>query len=98
MKKKALNKSAFISYQKKKGGQEMKVAYSFDTRKLIDKNDNVIALMTYEGLLYLNSEYVTLDNFKHVKKFIEDYKPLGFYNKESERIYYRRRIEEENAK
>lgn len=76
----------------------MKVVYSFDTRKLIDKNDNVIALMTYEGLLYLNSEYVTLDNFKHVKKFIEDYKPLGFYNKESERIYYRRRIEEENAK
>lgn len=76
----------------------MKVVYSFDTRKLINKNDNVIALMTYEGLLYLNSEYVTLDNFKHVKKFIEDYKPLGFYNKESERIYYRMRLKEESAK
>ena len=98
MKKKALNKSALISYQKKKGGQEMKVVYSFDTRKLIDEDNNTIALMTKEGLMYLSHEHVTLDNFKDVKKFIEDYKPLGFYNKESERIYYRRRIEEENAK
>lgn len=76
----------------------MKVIYSFDTRKLIDKNDNVIALMTYEGLLYLDSNHVTLDNFKHVKNFIEDYKPLGFYNKESERIYYKMRLKEESAK
>lgn len=97
MKKKALNRVLFL-YQKKKGGQEMKVVYSFDTRKLIDEDNNTIALMTKEGLMYLSPEHVTLDNFKDVKKFIEDYKPLGFYNKESERIYYRRRIEEENAK
>lgn len=76
----------------------MKVVYRFDTRELIDEDNNTIALMIKEGLMYLNPEHVTLDNFKDVKKFIEDYKPLGFYNKESERIYYRRRIEEENAK
>lgn len=76
----------------------MKVVYSFDTRDLIDENNNILATITKEGLMYLSPEHVTLDNFKDVKKFIEDYKPLGFYNKESERIYYRRRIEEENAK
>lgn len=76
----------------------MKVVYRFDTRELIDEDNNTIALITKEGLMYLSPEHVTLDNFKDVKKFIEDYKPLGFYNKESERIYYRRRIEEENAK
>lgn len=76
----------------------MKVVYSFDTRDLIDENNNILATITKEGLMYLSHEQVTLDNFKDVKKFIEDYKPLGFYNKESERIYYRRRIEEENAK
>lgn len=76
----------------------MKVVYSFDTRELIDEDSNTIALMTKEGLMYLSHEHVTLDNFKYVKKFIEDYKPLGFYNKESERIYYKKRIEEENAK
>lgn len=76
----------------------MKVVYRFDIRELIDEDNNTIALMTKEGLMYLSPEHVTLDNFKDVKKFIEDYKPLGFYNKESERIYYRRRIEEENAK
>lgn len=98
MKKKALNKSAFLSYLKKKGGQEMKVVYSFDTRKLIDSKDNILATITYEGLLLLSPINVTIDNFKDIKKFIEDYKPLGFYNKESERIYYKKRIEEENAK
>ena len=76
----------------------MKVVYSFDTRELIDENNNILATLTKEGLLHLSSIHVTIDNFKYVKKFIEDYKPLGFYNKESERIYYRRRIEEENAK
>lgn len=76
----------------------MKVVYRFDIRELIDEDNNTLALMTKEGLMYLSPEHVTLDNFKDVKKFIEDYKPLGFYNKESERIYYRRRIEEENAK
>lgn len=76
----------------------MKVVYRFDTRELIDEDNNTIALMTKEGLMYLSPDHVTLDNFKDVKKFIEDYKPLGFYNKESERIYYKKRIEEENAK
>lgn len=75
----------------------MKVVYSFDTRKLIDSKDNILATITYEGLLHLSPINVTIDNFKEVKKFIEDYKPLGFYNKESERIYYKNRIEEEST-
>lgn len=76
----------------------MKVVYSFDRRRLIDEQDNVIALMTKEGLLYLSPIDVTIDNFNDVKKFIEDYKPLGFYNKESENIYYKMRNKEESTK
>lgn len=76
----------------------MKVVYSFDTRKLIDEDNNRIATITKEGLIYLNPLYVSMKNFKDVKKFIEDYKPLGFYDKESERIYYKKRNEEESTK
>ena len=96
MKKKALNKSAFL-ITKKKGGQEMKVVYSFDTRKLIDNKDNALATITYEGLLYLSPINVTIDNFKDVKKFINDYKPSGFYDKGSEKIYYKHRLKEEST-
>lgn len=56
----------------------MKVVYSFDTRKLVDENNNILATMTKEGLLVLSVIHITLENFKHIKKFIEDYKPLGF--------------------
>lgn len=76
----------------------MKVVCSFDIRKLIDENNNIIATLTIEGLLHLSNTNVTLDNFKDVKQFIHDYKPLGFYNKESEKIYYKKRIEEESLK
>ena len=76
----------------------MKVTYSFDRRRLIDNEDNIIALMAKEGLIYLSPIDVTIDNFNHVKQFIEDYKPLGFYDKESEKIYYRMRLKEESTK
>ena len=77
----------------------MKVVYSFDTRKLIDEyNNRIIATITKEGLLHISRVNVTLDNFKHIKQFIQDYKPLGFYDKESERIYYKKRNEEESTK
>lgn len=76
----------------------MKVVYSFDTRKLIDEDNKRIATITKEGLIHLSPLYVSMKNFKDVKKFIEDYKPLGFYNKESERIYYKKRNEEESTK
>lgn len=75
----------------------MKVVYSFDTRKLID-NNSIVATITKEGLIHLNPLCVSMKNFKDVKKFIEDYKPLGFYDKESERIYYKKRNEEESTK
>lgn len=75
----------------------MKVVYSFDTRKLID-NNRIIATITKEGLIYLSPLYVSMKNFNHVKQFIQDYKPLGFYDKESERIYYKKRNEEESTK
>lgn len=76
----------------------MKVVYSFDTRKLVDENNNILATMTKEGLLVLSIIHITLDNFKHIKKFIEDYKPLGFYNKQSEKTYYRMILKEESTK
>lgn len=76
----------------------MKVTYSFDRRRLIDEQDNILAMITQEGLVYLSPIDVTIDNFKDVKQFIEDYKPLGFYDKESEKIYYRMRLKEESTK
>ena len=88
----------FLSVSGKERRRKMKVVYSFDRRRLIDNKDNVIALMTKEGLLYLSPIDVTIDNFNDVKKFINDYKPLGFYDKESEKIYYRMRLKEESTK
>lgn len=76
----------------------MKVVCSFDTRKLVDENNNILATLTKEGLLVLSTIHITLENFKHIKKFIEDYKPLGFYNKQSEKIYYRMILKEESTK
>lgn len=75
----------------------MNIIYSFDTRKLVDENNNILATMTKEGLLVLSLNHITIDNFKDVKRFIQDYKPLGFYNKQSERIYYKMRNEEEST-
>ncbi len=95
--KKALSE-CFLFISEKESGQEMKVVYSFDTRKLVDSNNNILATITKEGLLVLSLNNVTLENFKHIKKFIEDYKPLGFYDKESEKIYYRMRLKEESTK
>ena len=95
--KKALNKSAFLSTKKRKA-EKMKVTYSFDRRRLIDEQDNILAMITQEGLIYLSPIDVSIDNFNHVKQFIEDYKPLGFYDKESEKIYYKKRNEEESTK
>lgn len=40
----------------------MKVVCSFDIRKLIDENNNIIATLTIEGLLHLSNTNVTLDN------------------------------------
>lgn len=76
----------------------MKVVYSFDTRKLIDEYNNRIAIITKEELIYLSPLYVSIKNFKDVKQFIEDYKPLGFIDKESEKIYYRMELKEESTK
>jgi len=89
--------SAFLS-TKKERREKMKVVYSFDTRKLIDENNNRIATITKEGLIYLSPLYVSMKNFKDIKQFIQDYKPLGFYDKESERIYYKKRNKEESTK
>lgn len=42
--KKALNKSAFLSTKRK--AEKMKVTYSFDRRRLIDEQDNILAMIT----------------------------------------------------
>lgn len=98
MKKKAKALIECFLSTKKERREKMKVVYSFDTRKLIDENNNILATMTKEGLLVLSIIHITLENFKHIKKFIEDYKPLGFYNKQSEKIYYRMILKEESTK
>lgn len=74
----------------------MKVVCSYNRKRLIDDNNIIIAMMTEKGLVYI-SPSVNLNNFKHIKKFIEDYQPLGFYDKESERIYYRNLLKEEST-
>ena len=71
--------------RKKKGGQEMRVVYSFDRRKLIDEDNNVLALIEKVGLLYLSP--LCVDSIEDVKQFIKEYKPIGFYNTQSIRIY-----------
>lgn len=63
----------------------MKVVYSFDTRKLIDEDNNVLALIEKVGLLYLSP--LCVDSIEDVKQFIKEYKPIGFYNTQSIRIY-----------
>lgn len=73
----------------------MKVVCSYNRKRLIDDNNIILALMT-EGLVYV-SPSVNLNNFNEVKKFIEDYQPIGFYDKESERIYYRNLLKEEST-
>lgn len=45
----------------------MKVTYSFDRRRLIDEQDNILAMITQEGLIYLSPIDVSVDNFNHVK-------------------------------
>lgn len=64
----------------------MKIEYSFDRRRLIDNEDNVIALITKEGLLYLSPLTVN-SNKEEIEKFIQDYKPIGFYDSKSVLIY-----------
>lgn len=74
----------------------MKVVCSFNIQRLID-NNIILAMITEKGLVYI-SPSVNLNNIKSIKKFIEDYQPLGFFNKESERIYYRNLLKEESLK
>lgn len=70
----------------------MKVVCSFNRQRLID-NNIILAMVTEKGLVYI-SPSVNLNNIKSIKKFIEDYQPLGFFNKESERIYYSNLLKE----
>lgn len=77
--------SAFLSYQKKERRAKMKVVYSFDRRRLIDEENNILAMLNKEGLLYLSP--LCVDSIEDVKNFIDEYKPIGFYNTQSIRIY-----------
>lgn len=63
----------------------MRVVYSFDRRRLIDNKDNTLAMINKEGLLYLSP--LCVDSIEDVKKFINEYKPIGFYNTQSIQIY-----------
>lgn len=65
----------------------MRVVYSFDRRRLIDEENNILAMLNKEGLLYLSP--LCVDSIKDIKKFINEYKPIGFYNTQSIRIYKR---------
>lgn len=95
MKKKALNKSAFISYQKKKGGQEMItlskniiIKHEFDVIQLIQTDTReVLSTITKEGLIHIQQLNLSPYRIRKIKQFMKMYTVLGFYNQESERIY-----------
>lgn len=75
-----------------------KVVYAFDERKLIHlENKRTIAVITQSGLLYINPLYITSYNVDDINKFIKEYRPIGFYNKETETIY-KRYLSEESTK
>lgn len=63
----------------------MRVVYSFDRRKLIDEDNNVLALIEKVGLIYLSP--LCISHIEDIKQFIQEYKPIGFYNTQSIRIY-----------
>lgn len=83
--KKALNERFPFISEKRKAREKMKVVYSFDRRRLIDEENNILAMLTKEGLLYLSP--LCVDSIEDIKKFINEYKPIGFYNTQSIRIY-----------
>lgn len=64
----------------------MRVVFNYDRRKLIDEDNNIIAMIAKEGLLYLSPLTVNSNN-EDIKQFIQEYKPIGFYNTQSVMIY-----------
>lgn len=94
MKKKALNKSAFL-IPKKKGGQEMItlarniiIVNELDIIKLTSSDRRrVLATINKFGLLYIEPLYLTPRIIRLIKQFMNMYTVLGFYNQTSERIY-----------
>lgn len=67
--------------------KELKEKYSFDERKLVIDEYSPIATITMNGLLVLNPKEFKSYMIPRIRKFIKDYTVIGFYNKESEKIY-----------
>ena len=94
MMKKALIE-CFSFNQKKEGGQEMielsrnlVITYDFDIRSLKTKNHReTLATINKYGLLHIQQMNLTPYRIRKIKQFIKMYKPIGFYNQTSERIY-----------
>lgn len=94
MMKKALNE-CFSFNQKKEGGQEMielsrnlVITYDFDIRSLKTKDHReTLATINKYGLLHIQQLNLTPYRIRKIKQFIKMYKPIGFYNQTSERIY-----------
>lgn len=63
----------------------MKVVYSFDRRRLIDEDNNVLAMIDKAGLMYISP--LSVSSIEDLKQFIQEYKPIGFYNTQSKKIY-----------
>ena len=49
MMKKALNECFPFISEKRKAREKMKVVYSFDRRRLIDEENNILAMLTKEA-------------------------------------------------
>ena len=64
------------------------ITYEFDIRSLKTKDyRETLATINKYGLLYIESLNLTPYRIRKIKQFIKMYRPIGFYNQTSERIY-----------
>ena len=84
----------FSFNQKKKGGEmitlsrNLVITYDFDIRSLKTKDHReTLATINKYGLLHIQQMNLTPYRIRKIKQFIKMYKPIGFYNQTSERIY-----------
>ena len=71
------------------------ITYDFDIRSLKTKDlRETLATINKYGLLHIQQLNITPYRIRKIKQFIKMYRPIGFYNQASERVYKEYFIEE----
>lgn len=64
------------------------ITYDFDIKSLKTKDHReTLATINKYGLIHIQQMNLTPYRIRKIKQFIKMYKPIGFYNQTSERIY-----------